>query len=324
VRFRIPAVGERVSERRALVTGGAGFIGSHLVEGLVAHGWRVRVLDDLSTGREAHVAAVAGEVELVQGDVRDAECVARAVDDVGVVFHLAAMASVPRSVEDPVTTHSVNALGTLQVLEGARRAGVRRLVYAASTSVYGDSPELPKVETLPAAPLSPYALQKHTGELYCRMWSTLHDLEAVALRYFNVYGARQDPAGDYAAVIPRFVQACLAGEPPRIYGDGEQTRDFVHVSDVVRANLLAADARLPEGFAVCNVASGRATRLVAVLAEIAKQTGWDAKPVHEASRAGDIRHSHASLDHARQLLGYEPLTSLEEGLALTIAWFRQV
>lgn len=304
--------------RSALVTGGAGFIGGHLVERLLADGWSVRVLDDFSSGREANLGAVSGRVDLVRGDVRDEAVVKAAVEGVEVVFHQAAVPSVPRSVAEPLRTNAVNVDGTLLVLECARHAGVRRVVYAASSSAYGDTPELPKVETMPGNPLSPYALQKYAGEVYCRLYTGLYGLETVALRYFNVFGPRQDPTSQYAAVIPLFATACLEGRPARIHGDGGQTRDFTSVFDAVQANVLAADAPKASGH-VCNVAAGRRTSLLELLAEIQRQTGADVAPVHDPPRAGDVRDSLASLERARELLGYEPRVSLEEGIRLTIA-----
>ncbi|MHC4493083.1 MAG: SDR family oxidoreductase [Planctomycetota bacterium] len=307
--------------RGALVTGGAGFIGSHLVERLVADGWSVRVLDDFSSGREEHLVHVAGKVDVVRGDVRDARAVEAAVRGAEVVFHQAAIPSVPLSIAEPIRTQAVNVEGTLRVLEAARCAGTRRVVYAASCAVYGDAPELPKRETLPPHPLSPYALQKYTGEVYCRLYAELRGLETVALRYFNVYGPRQDPAGDYAAVIPRFITACLAGAAPHVYGDGEQTRDFVMVDDVVRANLLAADAARASD-AVCNVASGRRTRLNELLDLARTHTGAEVEARYDPPRPGDVRDSVACLDRARDLLGYAPAVDLDEGLRRTVESFK--
>ena len=306
--------------RTALVTGGAGFIGGHLAQKLCADGWNVRVLDDFSTGRETNLAAIADQVEIVRGDIRDEATVARVVRDVEVAFHEAAVPSVPRSVAEPLRTNSVNVEGTLRVLESARHAGVRRVVYAASSSAYGDTPVLPKVETMPANPLSPYALQKYAGEVYCRLYTQLYGLETVALRYFNVYGPRQDPRSEYAAVIPKFITACLRGESPVIYGDGEQTRDFTMVRDAVRANLLAADAPRASGF-VCNVAAGSRTSLNQLFAAIREQTGARVESRHEKPRGGDVRDSLASLERSRELLGYQPSVDLREGLRLTIESF---
>jgi UDP-N-acetylglucosamine/UDP-N-acetyl-alpha-D-glucosaminouronate 4-epimerase len=308
--------------RRALVTGGAGFIGGHLCERLVALGWRVRVLDDFSSGRAENLAAIADRIELVRGDIRDSATVAKAVDGVEVVFHQAAVPSVPRSVAEPLRTNSVNVDGTLVVLDCARHAGVRRVVYAASSSAYGDTPTLPKVETMPARLRSPYALQKYTGEVYCQLYTELYRLETVSLRYFNVYGPRQDPNSEYAAVIPRFVTACLTGEPPRVYGDGEQTRDFTCVVDAVRANLLAADTLRAVG-SVCNVAAGARTSLNQLLAEIRRQTGASVLPIHLPGREGDVRDSLASLERSRELLDYQPTVDLEQGLRITIAHFEK-
>ena len=310
------------NERRALVTGGAGFIGGHLCERLLALGWRVRVLDDFSSGRDENLRAIADQVELIRGDLRDAETVAKAVAGVEVVFHQAAVPSVPRSVAEPVRTNSVNVDGTLLVLDSARRAGVRRVVYAASSSAYGDTPTLPKIETMPARPRSPYALQKYAGEVYCQLFTELYGLETVALRYFNVYGPRQDPKSEYAAVIPRFITACLSGVAPRIHGDGEQTRDFTCVVDAVRANLLAADAPRAVG-SVCNVAAGARTSLNQLVAEIRRQTGARVEPIHDPPRTGDVRDSLASLERSRELLGYEPTIGLEDGLRLTISHFEK-
>ncbi len=314
--------GVGMSAPLALVTGGAGFIGGHLVESLVADGWRVRVLDDFSTGREANLAAVVDAVDVRRGDVRDAAVAARAAAGVDVLFHHAAIASVPRSVAEPHRTHEVNVLGTLRMLEAAHAAGVRRFVQASSTSASVETPDLAQIESAMEQAPSPYALQKQTAEAYCRLFGRLHGLDAVALRYFNVYGPRQDPEGEHAAVIPRFVRACLDGARPTIYGDGKQTRDFVYVADVVRANRLAADAALP-GFSPFNVGSGRPVSLLDLLAEIARFTGRPGTPIHLSPRAGDIRHSHASLAHAREMLGYVPTVSLEEGLRRTIEYFEK-
>ena len=309
--------------RRALVTGGAGFIGSHLTDRLLAEGWSVRVLDDFSSGKERNLEAAADRIELLRGDLRDEALLARAVADVEVVFHQAAVPSVPRSVAEPVRTNAVNVGGTLSLLEAARQAGVRRLVFAASSSAYGQTRELPKVETMPPAPLSPYALQKYTGEVYCRLYAELYGLETVALRYFNVYGPRQDPKSEYAAVVPRFVTACLRAESPCIYGDGEQTRDFTYVADAVAANLAAADASDASG-AVVNVAGGRRVSLHTLLGIVLELTGAEVVPRNEPARTGDVRDSLADLGQARSRLGWEPEVALREGLARTVESFRQL
>jgi UDP-glucose 4-epimerase len=308
--------------RAALVTGGAGFIGSHLVDALVAGGWRTRVLDDFSSGREENLADSGAVVEILRGSLCDPELLARALLGVEVVFHQGAVPSVPLSVAEPLRTHEVNATGTLRVLEAARHAGVRRVVYAASSSAYGDTPVLPKVETLPASPRSPYALQKWTGESYCSLYTELYGLETVALRYFNVFGPRQNPESQYAAVVPRFVVACLRGEAPVVYGDGEQTRDFTFVDDAVRANLLAADAPDAAG-QVVNVAGGRRVSLNELLREIGALCGSSPRARHEPPRAGDVRDSLADLGRAARLLGYEPRTTLREGLIRTIESLRK-
>ena len=307
--------------RLALVTGGAGFIGGHLVEGLLAAGWSVRVIDDLSTGSERNLARVMDRIEFTRGDIRDGDGLKQVMDGVEVVFHQAAIASVPRSIAMPVLSNSVNLDGTLLVLEIARQSGVRRVVYASSSAVYGDSEVLPKVETLPPAPLSPYALQKYTGEVYCRLYSELCGLQTVSLRYFNIFGPRQDPNSDYAAVIPCFVTAALEGRPPVIYGDGEQTRDFIFVENAVQANLLAADAQRASG-CVINIASGKCTSLNRLWQGIREIVGIDLEVQYAAPREGDVRDSLADLTRASDLLGYAPDVDLDEGLGRTIASFR--
>jgi nucleoside-diphosphate-sugar epimerase len=303
------------------VTGGAGFIGSHLVDGLLAAGWTVRVVDDFSSGREENLAEALPRIELLRGDFADPEVARAAVSGVEVVFHQGAIPSVPRSVAEPLRTHRANVDGTLLVLESARQAGVRRVVFAASSSAYGNTEVLPKVETMPAAPLSPYALQKYAGEVYCRLYNDLYGLETVALRYFNIFGPRQDPTSAYAAVIPLFATRCLRGEPPTIHGDGEQSRDFTFVADAVAANLAAADAPKAAG-AVINVAGGRRVTLNQLLATIQEIVGSAVIPIHGPPRAGDVRDSLADLGRARELLGWEPAVPIERGLALTIESLR--
>jgi UDP-glucose 4-epimerase len=300
-----------------LVTGGAGFIGSHLVDRLVAEGFAVRVLDDFSTGCEANLARSADRIELHRGDLCDEALVARALEGVERVFHQAAIPSVPRSVAEPLRTHAVNADGTLLLLETARGAGVRRVVFAASSSAYGETEVLPKVESMPAMPLSPYALQKYTGEVYCRLYTQLYGLDTVALRYFNVFGPRQNPESEYAAVIPRFIRSYLRREPPRVFGDGEQTRDFTYVSDAVEANLRAASAPRAAG-AVVNVAGGRQTSINELALRLRELTGATLDPIYDPPRPGDVRHSVADLALARELLGYAPAVDLREGLENTI------
>ena len=310
------------AQRSALVTGGAGFIGGHIVEHLVAEGWAVTVLDDFSSGTEANLAGCDGQIELVRGDIRDEATLSRALEGVEVVFHQAAIPSVPRSVAEPVRTNSVNIDGTLGVLEASRRAGVRRVVYAASSSAYGDTPVLPKVESMEANPLSPYALQKFAGEGYCRLYHSLYGLETVALRYFNIYGPRQNPKSEYAAVIPRFITAALAGAPAQIYGDGEQTRDFTFVADAVQANLRAADAPDAPGH-VMNIAGGTRTSLNQLWGSICELLGIELAARHLEPRVGDVRDSLASLERAGSLIGYRQTVDLREGLRRTIESFRK-
>jgi nucleoside-diphosphate-sugar epimerase len=296
-----------------LVTGGAGFIGSHLAERLVRDGGRVRILDNFATGNLANLHAIQRHIEIVDGDVRDEACVRRALQEVEVVFHEAALSSVSRSIEDPATTFAINVTGTLNVLLAARDAGTRRLVFASSAAVYGDSPALPKHEAMLPDPLSPYAVSKLTGEHLCAVFTRLYGLETVALRYFNVFGPRQDPASPYSGVVSRFVAALQRGDQPVVFGDGEQTRDFVYVDNVVDANLRAATAAVAG--TVVNVASGRSVSLNALLSELAGRLGAEPEAEHRPGRPGDIRHSSADIAQARALIGYEPAVSLEAGLA---------
>jgi UDP-glucose 4-epimerase len=306
--------------RRALVTGGAGFIGGHLVAGLLAAGWSVRVIDDLSSGFESNLADTLGRIDFIRGDIRDTKALTDGMNGVEVVFHHAAIASVPRSISQPYLTNSVNLDGTLQVLEAARSTGVRRVVFAASSAAYGNGEETPKVETLPTTPESPYALQKYAGEMYCRFFHEFQGLETVALRYFNIFGPRQDPESDYAAVIPRFISAALSDQRPVIYGDGLQTRDFLYVENVVEANLKAADAQPALG-SVINIGTGTRTSLNDLWSEIREIVGTDLEPRYEAERLGDVRDSMADISRAQNLLGYEPSVGLHEGLRRTIKGF---
>jgi UDP-glucose 4-epimerase len=305
-----------------LVTGGAGFIGSHLVESLLELGHSIRILDNFSTGRRENLAPFEGRIDLYVGDIREIDTVRRAVEGVDVVFHEAALASVPRSVDDPVTSNQVNVAGTLNVLVAARDAGVKRLVYASSSSIYGDSPELPKHEEMPPAPESPYAVGKLAGEYYCRVFSSLYGLECVALRYFNVFGPRQDPNSQYAAVVPIFTTALLNGRRCLIHGDGEQSRDFTYVSNVVDANLLASEA---EGVAgtVMNIACGDTVTVNTLHERLMALTGADRPPEHGPERTGDVKHSFADVSRAKRLLGFDPKVGFEEGLERTVSWFRE-
>jgi UDP-glucose 4-epimerase len=308
---------------RYLVTGGAGFIGSNLGAGLLARGAAVRIFDDFSTGKRANVDGLAGAVEVAEGDLRDLADVRAAARGADGIFHLGALPSVQRSIEDPVAANAVNIGGTLHVILAAREAGVRRVVFASSSSVYGDSETLPKVETMTPAPLSPYALQKLAAEHYARVAGPLYGVEVVSLRYFNVFGPRQDPKSDYAAVIPRFVAAALAGEEPTIFGDGLQSRDFTFVENVVEANILALNASMEAVGEAINVACGDRFTLLDLCREIGRLAGRKIAPRHAPARAGDVRHSQASIEKARRLLGFEPKVGFAEGLARTIAWYRE-
>ncbi|MGD9903728.1 MAG: SDR family oxidoreductase [Vicinamibacterales bacterium] len=309
---------------RYLVTGGAGFVGSHLVEALLQRGEAVRVVDNLSTGRRANLdAAVAagggGDVEFQQGDLAEAGVAAAAVAGCDYVLHQAAIPSVPRSVADPLTSHRANLDGTLQLLVAARDAGVRRLVFAGSSSVYGDAPELPKHEGLPPRPLSPYALQKYAGEQYLRLFTALYGLDTVTTRYFNVFGPRQDPSSPYSGVISLFIRAVLDGRPPTIHGDGGQTRDFTYVANTVDGVLRAAVAPGIAG-EVVNVATSGRVSLNALLAEVQGLLGTALTPIYGPPRAGDIRDSQADITKAERLLGYRPVVSFSEGLRRTVEW----
>jgi nucleoside-diphosphate-sugar epimerase len=304
-----------------LVTGGAGFIGSNLVGALAGDGHAVRVLDDLSTGRKENLDGVTGDVEVVLGDVRDRRLVRGALDGVEVVFHLAALPSVARSLADPRASHEVNVDGTLNVLLAAGDAGVRRLVYASSSSVYGDTPVLPKHEEMPVSPRSPYAAAKLAGEAYCRAFSHVYPLETVCLRFFNVFGPRQDPASQYAAVVPRFVTRMLAGEPAEVTGDGRQTRDFTFVANAVEACRLAAGAGPEAVGQAMNVGCADRISVLDLVGLINDLLGQRLDPVFTPARPGDVRDSQASTDKAERLIGYRPLVPVREGLAATVRWF---
>ena len=306
--------------RTFLVTGGAGFIGSHIAETLVGRGDRVRVLDNLSTGRLSNLDGFRDGVEFIEGDVADAEVVGRAVDSVDCVFHEAALASVPLSVERPLESHAACATGTVTLLDAARRGGVRRVVYAASSAAYGDQPTSSKRETDLPAPLSPYAAAKLAGELYCQAFWKSFGLETVAIRYFNVFGPRQDPHSQYSAVIPLWITAMLAGQQPVIYGDGRQSRDFSFVANIVHANLLAADAPNVAGRTI-NAADGRSTDLLTLLDVLNRRLGMNVKPRFAPPRQGDVRESQADITLARQLLGYEPQVDFEEGLRRSVDYY---
>lgn len=329
-----------------LVTGGAGFIGSHLVEHLLEAGARVRVLDDFSTGKRENLApftkrfgrddlpgvsaetsqgSPAGEAafELLEGDLTDPDICRRAAEGISVVFHQAALPSVPRSIADPARSHAVNATGTLNILLAAKEAGVRRVVYASSSSAYGDTPTLPKVETQPTSPRSPYAVAKLAGEQYCRSFPGVFGMETVALRYFNVFGPRQDPDSPYAAVIPLFAMAAMAGRSPTIDGNGEQTRDFTYIENVVLANLLAASVPAEKvSGEVFNVGCGDRISINDLWREVKAAIGSEVEAVHGPPRPGDVKDSLASLAHLRERTGFEVRVGLEEGIRRTVAWIR--
>jgi nucleoside-diphosphate-sugar epimerase len=308
-----------------LVTGGAGFIGSNLVSALLALGHRVRVLDNFLTGKKENLAGLVERYreafELVEGDLRDLEVTRRAVEGAEYVLHQGALPSVPRSVADPVLSNEINVGGTLTLLVAARDAGVRRVVFAASSSVYGDTPELPKRESMTPNPKSPYAAQKLAGEHYMRIFCEVYGLETVSLRYFNVFGPKQDPASTYAAVIPRFITSVLSGTPPTIYGDGLQTRDFTYIDNVVQANLRACEAPKEACGRVFNIACGERVSLLDILEIVYKLSGRRVAPKFEPSRPGDVRDSLADISLAKDLLGYEPQVGFPEGLSRTFDFF---
>ncbi|HVQ36553.1 MAG TPA: SDR family oxidoreductase [Pyrinomonadaceae bacterium] len=307
----------------ALVTGGAGFIGSHIASALADSGAKVRIIDDLSTGYIDNVEAIKGDVDFVQGSLADEVSLRRALEGVELVFHEAAIPSVPRSVENPRQTHIASVESTFSLLLAAKESKVRRVVYAASSSAYGDQPSLPKIENMLPEPLSPYAVAKLVGEYYCQVFNRVYGLETLSLRYFNVFGPRQDPSSQYSGVISRFIGALLTGETPVIYGDGEQSRDFTYVDDVVSANLKAAEAVKGLG-QVINVANGERITLNQLLAQLKELTGKpDAVAEYKEPRAGDVRHSLADVSRARELLGFEPRVDLRTGLKQTIDWWEQ-
>ena len=309
--------------KSALVTGGAGFIGSHLVEALLAGGCRVAVLDDLSSGNECNLPASSKELRFIRGDIRDRRAVADAVAGCEAVFHLAAVVSVPKTTQDPVGSADVNEAGSLNVLDAARRAGARRFVFASSSAVYGDDPRLPKREDMAPKPLTPYAVQKLAVEYHARVYSSLYGLPSVSLRFFNVFGPRQDPSSPYSGVISIFMTRALTAGVPVIYGDGCQSRDFVFVGDVVQALIRAANSHGGSG-KVFNVGTGRAVTIRALWDVVAALSGSSIKPVHEPPRPGDVPQSVSAIDAARTDLGFDPQVSFEKGLELTIEWYRKI
>ena len=305
---------------RVLVTGGAGFIGSNLVEALLERGDEVRVLDNFATGSRANLAALGRDVEVVEGDLRSYERVHTAVRGVEVVFHQGALGSVPRSVQDPLTSTAVNVEGTVNVLLAARDEGIRRVVAASSSSVYGDGGAFPRVETQAPNPISPYAVAKLAAERFCVSFTRVYGIETVALRYFNVFGRRQDPTSQYAAVVPRFIRAIAEGRPVTVHGDGEQSRDFTPVENVVAANLLAAETKPGIGQAL-NIARGQSSTLNQLVGWLNELLGTHLSPLYEPPRPMDVRHSYASIQKAETLLGYRPTVGVREGLQRTVEWF---
>lgn len=308
--------------QKYLVTGGAGFIGSNIVRRLLEQGRAVRVLDNFSTGKRENLHAVQADIELVEGDIRDRDCVNRAMQGVEVVLHQAALPSVPRSVEDPLTSNEVNVTGTLHILLAARDAGVRRVVAASSSSVYGNSPTLPKLESMAVEPVSPYAVSKLAAERYCQSFSQVYGLPTIALRYFNVFGPYQDPTSFYSAVIPKFITMMLRGERPTINGDGQQTRDFTYIDNVVAANLLAAEAS-PEICGYFNAACEDRISLLALVDGINTLLETRLLPVHGPPQPGDVRDSQASIAKLQAAVGFAPDVSFHEGLARTVAFLRE-
>jgi len=304
-----------------LVTGGAGFIGSHIVDALVKGGKKVRVIDNLSTGNAANLAHLINDIEFIEGDIRDANLLDKAMKGIDFCFHEAALPSVARSVEDPITVNQVNIDGTLNLLFAAKKNKVKRFIYASSSSAYGDSPSLPKKEDMKPHPLSPYAVSKLTGEYYCGVFYSVYGLETLCLRYFNVFGPRQDPNSQYAAVIPKFITCFLRNTSPQIYGDGTQSRDFTYIDNVVYANMLAAEAKSTSG-QILNVACGRRTSLNDLVELLKNLLSSKVSPDYAEPRSGDIKHSLADISEARHMLGYSPKTSFEQGIKKTIEWHK--
>lgn len=304
-----------------LVTGGAGFIGSNICTKLVSQGCFVRVIDNLLTGKKSNIAGIADKIEFIEADMGNADAARAAMKGIDVVLHEGALPSVPRSVDDPAATHRHCVDATFTLLMAARDAKIKRFVYAASSSAYGDTPTLPKVETMPVNPLSPYAAAKLMCEYYCSVFYKVFGLETISLRYFNVFGPHQDPTSQYAAAIPAFVTSILKDKPPTIYGDGEQSRDFTYVDNVVEANLLAARAKQTKG-EVINIACGEAITVNAIIDMINKIVGKNVKPTYLPSRKGDVKHSLADITQAKKLIGFKPVVSFKDGLKKAIEWYR--
>lgn len=305
-----------------LITGGAGFIGSNLAQELVKRGHQVKVLDNFLTGKKENIAFLMDKIEFIEGDIRDFRICQKAVAGVDYVLHQAALPSVPRSIENPLLTNEININGTLNLLWASKEVGLKKFVFASSSSIYGDEPSLPKDEDMKPKPLSPYALTKLVGEFYCQIFSQIYGLPSISLRYFNVFGPRQDPFSQYAAVIPNFITRMLKGKEPIIYGDGQQSRDFTYVSNVVEANILAAHA--PENsFGVVNIACGERITINSLAAQIKEILKKDISPSYQTPRPGDIKHSLADISRAKKVLKYSPQISLEEGLKMTIRWYEE-
>jgi UDP-glucose 4-epimerase len=305
-----------------LVTGGAGFIGSHIAEEIALKGKGVRVIDNFLTGKRENLVPFLDKIEFMEGDIRDIETCQRISEGVDYVLHQAALPSVPRSIEDPVLTSQININGTLNLLIAARDSGVKKFIFASSSSVYGNDPRLPKKEGMKAQPLSPYALTKLVGEMYCRVFSQIYGLSTVSLRYFNVFGPRQDPFSQYAAVIPHFIVRLLKDESPAIFGDGQQSRDFTYISNVVEANILAVKAEHLSGD-VINIACGERITVNDLAVGINQILNKDIKPSHDKPRPGDVKHSYADISRAEKILKYAPKVSFDEGLERTIQWFKE-
>ncbi|HHF43350.1 MAG TPA: SDR family oxidoreductase [Candidatus Aminicenantes bacterium] len=307
---------------RCLVTGGAGFIGSHLVEGLLERGHSVRVVDNFLTGKRENLARVVSKIELVEGDIRDFSLCQKITREIDWVFHQAALPSVPRSVEDPGLSNEINVTGTLNLLIAAREAAVKKFIFASSSSVYGDDQNLPKREDILGQPLSPYAITKRVGEMYCLVFNQLYGLSTICLRYFNIFGPRQDPHSQYAAVIPNFIQRMIESRPPVIFGDGFQSRDFTYVANVVEANIRAAEVTEVEK-RIFNIACGQRITVMELVEWINRILGKDIKPVFDPPRPGDIKHSYADISLAQKYLDYQPKVNFEAGLRATIKWYQQ-
>jgi nucleoside-diphosphate-sugar epimerase len=305
-----------------LVTGGAGFIGSHIAGELVRKGHPVRIIDNFSTGKRENISSFLDEIELVEADIREFKACREVVEGMDFVLHEAALTSVPFSIEDPLLTNEVNITGTLNLLLASRDAKVQRLVFASSAAVCGDDPRLPKTENMEGLPISPYALSKRVGEMYCQLFSQLYGLSTVCLRYFNIFGPRQDPFSQYASVIPNFIGKMLKEEKPSVFGDGEQSRDFLYVSNVVEANILASRASEVSG-EVFNIAGGEKTTVNSLVKELNEMLGKEIKPAYDDPRSGDIKHSYADISKARKMLKYEPTVSFSEGLNKTVRWYRE-